>query len=259
VASAADIRKRLDRLLLNAREFLKVKEDPKSGSLARDGPFKSRLGLSLGYQEWYTEALATVRQLAPDRLAEFEELYSGEAAARQKLDATVAFSIRHYLSGLRVRMPPGEAAADHAGLFRARASQQLAILASLSVRLDSALADIRGLVQAELLDNEIDAARVLAKARHLRAAGVVAGVVLERHLAAVCDRHQVPVRKGRPTLSDYFDLLKGADVIDTPTWRRLQHLGDIRNVCCHAKERDPKPEEVEDLVEGVEKTTKTLF
>jgi len=54
-------------------------------------------------------------------------------------------------------------------------------------------------------------------------------------------------------------MLKNGSVIDTPMWRFIQHLGDIRNLCDHNKDRDPTKEEVEDLISGVQKVIKTLF
>jgi len=59
--------------------------------------------------------------------------------------------------------------------------------------------------------------------------------------------------------SDYNDVLKNAGVIDVPTWRQIQYLGDIRNLCDPHKEREPTQQEVEELIKRVEKITKTLF
>lgn len=44
-----------------------------------------------------------------------------------------------------------------------------------------------------------------------------------------------------------------------PTWRKIQHLGDIRNLCDHNKDREPKNEEVEELIAGVETVIKTVY
>ena len=93
----------------------------------------------------------------------------------------------------------------------------------------------------------------------LRAAGAVAGVVLEKHLAQVCDNHNVSVRKQQPTIGDLNDLLKKSEVMDVPIWRSLQRLGDLRNLCDHNKQREPTEAEVAELIDGVDKTTKTLF
>jgi hypothetical protein len=113
-------------------------------------------------------------------------------------------------------------------------------------------------VQADLLDSELDEADELAKNKFTRAAGALAGVVLEKHLAQVCDDHAIKVTKKAPGISDFNDLLKAANVIDVTTWRSIQHLGDIRNLCDHSKATEPTVEQVNDLVAGVKKISKTL-
>src|SRR5690606_2284536 len=133
------------------------------------------------------------------------------------------------------------------------------ILKSAQARFESTLLDIRQLVQADLFDSELDAATELVKKGFLRAAGAVAGVVLEKHLAQVAQNHNIKTRKKHPSISDFNDLLKNGAVLDVPTWRQIQRLGDIRNLCDHNKERDPTKEEVEELIAGVERVSKTLF
>ncbi|MFC6759589.1 hypothetical protein ACFQFQ_08995 [Sulfitobacter porphyrae] len=54
-------------------------------------------------------------------------------------------------------------------------------------------------------------------------------------------------------------MLKDANVTTLPQWRFIQHLADIRNICDHAKGREPTKEEIEDLVAGTEKVLKTIF
>jgi hypothetical protein len=44
-----------------------------------------------------------------------------------------------------------------------------------------------------------------------------------------------------------------------PTWRYIQHLGDIRNTCDHSHETEPTIAQVDDLISGVKKIVKTLF
>ena len=87
----------------------------------------------------------------------------------------------------------------------------------------------------------------------------MAGVVLEAHLSEVCDNHNVTVSRRHPTIADYNELLKGANVLDTPRWRELSRFSDIRNYCGHKKEREPTIAEVEELLDGVDKYVKTLF
>ena len=136
---------------------------------------------------------------------------------------------------------------------------QVAILKSAEKRFESALFDINEVLQADLFDSELDAARSLAKNGFFRAGGAIAGVVLEKHLGHVCDQHRLKSRKSHPSIADYYQLLKEAAVIDTPKWRFIQHLGDIRNLCDHGKEREPTKDDVLELVEGVEKVIKTVF
>ena len=90
-------------------------------------------------------------------------------------------------------------------------------------------------------------------------AGALAGVVLERHLKEVCDNHSLTIRKRNPQISDLNDSLKSAAVIDTPQWRSIQYLGDLRNLCAHDKESEPTPDQINDLLAGVAKVTKTIF
>lgn len=93
-----------------------------------------------------------------------------------------------------------------------------------------------------------------------RAAGAMAGVVLERHLKQVCLNHDARVPKKRQvSISDLNDALKQNKIIDTPDWRRIQLLGDLRNKCDHEKDVDPTDDEVNELIAGVKKITQTLF
>ena len=84
-------------------------------------------------------------------------------------------------------------------------------------------------------------------------------MVLERHLSKVCESKSLKVDKKNPTLSDWNDTLKNNNVYDIPVWRGIQRFIDIRNICSHPKEREPGEEEVKDLIDGVDKTTKTIL
>lgn len=119
--------------------------------------------------------------------------------------------------------------------------------------------DIRQLVQADLFESELESAGALAKGGFARAAGAVAGVVLEKHLRQVCDNHGIKVSKKNPTIGDLNDLLKQSEVMEVPQWRFIQHLGDLRNLCDHDKKVEPTREQVSDLITGVAKVAKTLY
>jgi len=137
--------------------------------------------------------------------------------------------------------------------------QQFNIIQGLQNRFDSTLYDIRTLVHADLHDDELHASEELNKNGYQRGAGAICGVVLEGHLKAVADRHAVSLRKKDPSISDLNDALKNANILETATWRFIQHLGDIRNKCDHKKSVDPTKEDVSELIEGTRKITKTVF
>ncbi len=203
------------------------------------------------YQKWYSESKSIIRQLIPDRLSDFVRHY--ERSNNRKILQWDNYVIEDYLQGLsRQNIVPMRAGV-------ARLQQQVAILASARQRFKSSLFDIRQLVIADLYDSEIDSAKMLAKNKFLRAAGAVAGVVLEKHLALVCQNHAITVTKKNPTIGDLNDILRNADVIDVPRWRANQHLADIRNLCDHNKAKEPTADQVQDLVDGVDKVIKTLF
>lgn len=205
------------------------------------------------YQGWYTEALAVMKALVPERLAEFRDCY--ERDRKRKDFDVVSYTLQDFTQGVAPSTYPQ---LDVVSIAYAKLSAQVDILESALARLDSILADIRGALQASLFDSEIEEAKHLVANGHIRAAGAVCGVVLEEHLSEVCGRHSVAVRKKNPTIGDYAEYLKSAGVLDVPQWRGLQHLADIRNLCDHKKTREPTKEEVEELVSGVAKATKVI-
>lgn len=211
------------------------------------------------YQKWYTEAFAIIKQLLPDRIGEFETFYKADSN-RKSVDSTT-YKIQDWLMGLRA-VPnkfSGEIPFDDFAAVIMRFSVQLEILKSLISRFESSLFDIQQLVQADFFDSELDAARELHKNGYLRAAGVVAGVVLEFHLSQVCKNHGLTIKKKDPSIADFNDLLKNNNALDVPQWRFVQRVGDLRNLCGHKKHREPTSEEVAELIDGTGKIIKTLY
>jgi hypothetical protein len=64
---------------------------------------------------------------------------------------------------------------------------------------------------------------------------------------------------GQGILDGYLPYDRSAGVLETPTWRGIQRLGDLRNLCDHNKNKEPTDTDVLELIDGVEKITKTLF
>lgn len=208
------------------------------------------------YQSWYSESLVLIKQLLPDRLTDFVKLF--EKPRTRKSIEYGNYVIEDFLQNLTVTKSYGEKKVGPEGAIK-QFEQQLNILKSIERRFESSLFDIRQLVQADLFDSELDAARELNKKGFSRGAGAVAGVVLEKHLAQVQLNHNLKMAKKNPSISDINDNLKSSEVYDTPTWRKVQHLGDVRNLCDHSKDREPKKEEVEEMISGVESIIKTVY
>jgi len=209
------------------------------------------------YQSWYSEAKALVKQLLPDRLDDLVRYY--EKPKSRKYTSSENYRIEDYLQGLEVKSILGSMFPDTSAALP-HFQQQLAIVKALSKRFASSLYDIRLHLQAEMFDDELDAATYLLKKKFVRASGAMAGVVLERHLRQVCINHQVSWgTKKNPTISDFNDGLKNSNVIDTLDWRRIQFLGDIRNKCDHDKKDEPTEIECSELIEGVKRVMKNIF
>lgn len=208
------------------------------------------------YQLWYSESLILLKQILPDRLQDFIKYY--ERPKNRKAIEHSNYTIEDYLDSL-VKTNAWDEIIVPLSSAIPKFEQQLNILKSVERRFYSTLFDIKQLVQADVFDSEIDTAKELLKNKFYRASGVVCGVILEKHLFTVCGNHNLTLNKKAPTLSDFYEILKTKDVIDTPTWRFLQRLSDIRNLCCHNKGEEPTKEQVQDLIDGVSKSIKTIF
>jgi hypothetical protein len=222
-----------------------------------DDFIKSLPSFTTEYQSWYSEARILIKQLLPDRLVDFIHFYE-KPKSRGNLTYE-NYRIEDYFQNLTVTSgnTGQKIVGPDAAISQFR--QQVAILKSLKTRFDSSLYDIRQLVQSDLFDSEIDAAKELNKHKFMRAAGALTGVVLERHLAQVCENHNIKVIKKDPGIADLDNVLKEETIIDIPQWRFIQHLADIRNLCDHDKKIEPTREQVDDLISGVSKVTKTLY
>lgn len=248
----------LDRLIKRGAELVTdlIKSRGQEDETKKKEAKKAGLDFRYGYERWYSEAAEVVRQILPNRLEDFQAYYKRD---KRKEITYESYTIGDFLIGLVLTRGLGEKVFDPTSAAYSKFEQQILILSSCRGRFESSLLDIKRFVQADIFDSEVDSARHLLKSGFIRAAGAVVGVVLEKHLAQLCVNHKVSVTKKNPGIADYNDLLKNSNVYDVVLWRFIQRLDDLRNLCNHHKNRDPKSEEVQELIDGVEKTTKTLF
>jgi len=208
------------------------------------------------YQSWYSEAVVLIGLLLPARLMDFKKLF--EKQKNRKKVSHENYSIEDYLQGFYITDGYGGRIVGPAAAVPMY-QQQLSILKSVKRRFESSLFDIRQLVQADIFDSEIDAARELSKKGFVRGAGAVAGVIIENHLIQVCANHDIKIKKKNPGINDLAQLLKDGDVIETPQWRKIQHMADLRNLCDHKKKSEPSMDEINELIDGTQKLIKSLF
>lgn len=202
------------------------------------------------YEPWYTKAYAVVKQLTPDRLTDFTLLYSNPKRKELDVESYCISDALRTITHVNERYGPWTAALC---ILR-----QVMMLRACLERFDSKVYDIQTILQADIFDSEIESAKHLLKMGFLRAAGAICGVIIEKHFAEVCRNHSIVIKKRSPTIADYNDAFKD-NVYDTVEWRRIQRLGDIRNLCDHNKDREPTKEEVDELICGTERVIKTIF
>lgn len=209
------------------------------------------------YQGWYSRAIKIVEALAPDRLPEFRSYY--EVDRKRKSFSIDTYTIQDYVMAFGAAQDiHGKPKWNANNIVALRIVNQIQILASLASRLDSVLADVTGHLFAELQDGELRAAGELLKISP-RAAGALAGVVLERHLQRVATNHEIQIKKANPTIGDLNDPLKAGGVYEVAVWRKVQYLGDIRNLCSHSKGAEPTREQVDEMLRDVDQCVKTIF
>jgi len=198
------------------------------------------------YQEWYTLALGIVKLLSYDRYEEFKKYY--EIDPKRKTFGYGTYVIQDYLMGV---VPGGFSYSNFDS--REQASRclfnQVTIFKSILSAVDNKLYNVNVEIFGQIQDTELGKARELIKISP-RAAGVIAGVIIEGHLQNVADNHGVKITKKSPTIADLNDLLKNNSIYDTSAWRKVSYLADIRNLCSHKKEQEPKIEQVEELIDG---------
>lgn len=240
------ITKELDDLVAEIPELVKLTKE-----------IKDLVSFGNKYQLWYTRSLKLVELLGADRSIEFSSYYRIDP--KRKDFSAASYVIQDYVSGMGAPTNVyDEPLWDIHSIVYLRLINQSQILKSLKSRIGTVLADVKGHLLAQIEDEELEVARKLIRVS-VRGAGAVAGVVLEAHLQRVAANHGVTVGKKDPTISDLNDPLKAAGVYEVPTWRKIQHLADIRNLCDHKKSREPTETEVTELIAGVSFVVKMIF
>lgn len=214
-----------------------------ANALAGDEEEKEVESFGFEYQGWYSRALPLIKQLAPDRYAEFQRYYCRDP----KADLHWAHDrvIQDYLCELGKEDPI---------ISRAQAvrcfTMQLAIFQSVGARLEWMALDTEDHVGRSLQLAELETARDLLKISE-RAAGALAGTVLQTFLVALANKHKLKFRKHAPSSRDYAEALKTANALDVPVWSQCTWLAEIHDRCLRPEGEAPTKTQVRDLIDGV--------
>ena len=203
-------------------------------SMIKVTPAKKKLSeeFKLDYQGWYSSSYALLeRNYNKERTSEFKSEYE---------------------KNVKIILSANYITQDAEYVFIDSFKHQASILNALPMYLEHKLSDMELTVASILMDDELLEAEYLIKKGFIRAAGALAGVVLERHLKMRCDKNEPKLKYPKnATISQLSDILKGNNLLDIPEWRKIQYLGDIRNKCDHDKKVEPKKEEVTELISKV--------
>lgn len=209
-------------------------------------PEKRLLPTDIGslYQHWYSAAKTIIDKNQPSRADEFENIYL--PAKTKDTIGIKQFIAQRYITK------------DEQFRLMDLINVQFDILAAVPTHLAFSIYDIELTAYSVLMDDEINAANHLMKNGFIRPAGALAGVILERHLKNLLRKHTPPIKyKEKDTLNTLNELCKET-IYDLVTWRKVQHLADIRNLCDHDKEREPTKDEVLELINGVSGMLKNI-
>src|SRR5262245_57153408 len=230
------------------------------------------------YQAWYTKALRVIQQLYPERSDDFQAHYrellalqrstpsppcsrkaprgmtrltawrsqdakdqarEGQYGARPGSPETV----RQTCMGMTIT-PSGEMIPSVRLTFVAHFSQQLRILNAVRDGLEYVLADMHGTLYSDVENHILAAVYTLSQHDHRRAAGALAGVLLEIHLAHVAARYRVAMGVKSPDITMLNAALKHGGIYDGEIWHSIQRLGALRDDWVDAARRDPTEDEL---------------
>lgn len=193
------------------------------------------------YELWYTQASTLVSEYMPERQADFREAYSD-------IDELLHFDGMEHKD-----------VEKYCGILRRIISRQRNLLLSIPPKLEVERLKVRKGVSDEIITEELYRAKKLWDEGNIRAAGVVAGIALERHLLTVCE---ISERELEYTHSDGIrslaETLYDVDEITQTKKGQLEYLADIRNDCAHANEEEPDRREVERLINQAEDVVREL-
>jgi hypothetical protein len=146
----------------------------------------------------------------------------------------------------------GETIASVRMTFLTRLSHQLRMLNSVRHGLEYVLADLQSALYGEVGDHILATAYTLFHRGQHRAAGALAGVLLEIHLAKVATKYRVTIAPTSSGLATLNTALKRGGMYDAAVWRFIDSLGALGHACVYAPAYEPTVDDLIELLHGVQ-------
>lgn len=210
---------------------------------ARGKPSKARRQFSMQYHHWYEKAASFLGEFSPHAKEDFVHLYKGLSRGSIRQNPPIALALDD---------PNSEAMRSS---LERKMSSQIGILQAIPKMLDVRAFSLRQVLSADLFADELSTGRELLRAGHIRAAGTIVGVVLERHLKLMRERRGIVLGE-RETVGSLNTKLQ-EKYVDPSEYRKVQWLSELRAQCGHVKDVEPTAEKVEEFVEAVSKFVST--
>src|SRR5215813_3438155 len=140
--------------------------------------------------------------------------------------------------------PHGEMIPSVSLTFLAHFGQQIRILSAVRDGLEYVLADLQGTIYGDVENHVLVAVHRLSQYGHHRAAGALAGVLLEIHLAHIAAKYRVAMGAKSPDITMLNTALKRGGIYDGESWRSIQRLAALRDDWVDTARRDPTVDEL---------------
>lgn len=193
------------------------------------------------YEIWFNSALVFIEDYLPRRTADFEGSFADAASLMRFDDADY------------------QKEKDYRGRLNRHIHTQRNLLASIPRKIETEQNRVRKAVSDQIATDEIYQAKELWDEGHVRAAGVVTGVALERHLLTLCEvSDSVTDFSHTDGINPLAQELYETGEIDETTRSQLEHLSSIRADCAHANEEEPNRRDVQRLFNQAEEIINTV-
>jgi len=171
------------------------------------------------YQKWYTKSIKVLETFGKDRISKFKSYYEIPSKRTYQF-ASDEYVIQDNIKNLTPYPTKTKGNFKIEKTLTLLVYNQYTILQAIFDRIDLYINDIQNNLMFEFQTLELSNSQALLKI-NVRASGVLSGVILESHLKKFIEDNNITASKKNMTLSDYNEILKNNNIIDTTTWKKI--------------------------------------